>query len=118
MQFKHSPMETHFISIASIITAFGGFEIVKYLLNRRTNKRIARSQAQSEEFAALRDIIVFLQDQLRDEISRHKEQTALVRSLNSEIVGITREKTQAATELAIKRCERRGCPKREPQNNY
>ena len=111
-------METHFISIASIVTAFGGFEFVKYLLNRRSNRRIVRTQAQSEEFAALRDIIVFLQDQLRDEISRHKEQTALVRSLNSEIVEITREKTQAVTELAMKRCERHNCPNREPQNNY
>lgn len=111
-------METHFISIASVITAFGGFEIVKYLLNRHSNRRIARSQAQSEEFAALRDIIVFLQDQLRDEISRHKEQTDLVRSLNSEIVAITREKSQIATELALKRCEHRHCPNREPQNNY
>lgn len=46
--------------IASVLTAFGGWEAIKYFINKDTNKRIAEAEADSVEFTLLRDTNNFL----------------------------------------------------------
>ena len=52
--------------IASVLTAFGGWEAIKYYINKDTNKRIAEAEADSVEFTLLRDTNTFLQEQLQN----------------------------------------------------
>ena len=104
--------------IASVLTACGGWEAIKYLLNKETNKRIAEAEADSVEFSVLRQTVEFLQTQLREKEERFAQQTELVRKLNSEVLELTKEKGKVDLELQTYRCIRKKCGEREPQNGY
>lgn len=105
-------------TIASVLGTLGGFELIKYLLNRQTNARIADAQADGSEFAVLKETIQFLQEQLREKEKRFAEQTDLVRQLNTENLRLTAENGQLKAERSLKLCERRGCQQREPESGY
>ena len=66
----------------------------------------------------LREQIEFLQTQLRDKEVRFAEQTELVRRQNADIIKLMNEKAALDLELVLKRCERKKCAAREPQNGY
>ena len=104
--------------IASVLTACGGWEAIKYLLNKDTNKRIAEAEADSVEFTLLRQTVEFLQTQLREKEERFAQQTELVRKLNAEVLELTKEKGKVELELQTYRCIRKKCGQREPQNGY
>ena len=104
--------------IASVLTACGGWEAIKYLLNKETNKRIAEAEADSVEFSVLRQTVEFLQTQLREKEERFAQQTELVRKLNAEVLELTKEKGKVDLELQTYRCIRKECGEREPQNGY
>ena len=104
--------------IASVVTACGGWEAIKYLLNKETNKRIAEAEADSVEFSVLRQTVEFLQTQLREKEERFAQQTELVRKLNAEVLELTKEKGKVDLELQTYRCIRKKCGEREPQNGY
>ena len=104
--------------IASVLTACGGWEAIKYLLNKETNKRIAEAEADSVEFNVLRQTVEFLQTQLREKEERFAQQTELVRKLNAEVLELTKEKGKVELELQTYRCIRKKCGQREPQNGY
>lgn len=111
-------MKEILLTVASILTALGGWEMVKYLINRKTNGRVAEAQADSSEFTVLRDTVVFLQEQLQKKEERFAEQTDLVRRLTSENLELTRENSMLKTERSLKLCERRNCGQRQPQSGY
>lgn len=104
--------------IASVLTAFGGWEAIKYFLNKDTNKRIAEAEADSVEFSVLRQTVEFLQTQLREKEERFAQQTELVRKLNAEVLELTKEKGKVELELQTYRCIRKKCGQREPKNGY
>ena len=89
--------------ITSLMASLGGFELIKYLLNRRNNHRITGAQATTEEFHALREYNEFLQHQLQAKEEQYIEQTTLVRQLNGEMLKLTHEKADAQLELSRKR---------------
>lgn len=109
-------------TITTIIITLGGFEGIKWgittWINRKTNARRAETQADSDEFHLLREQIEFLQTQLKDKELRFAEQTEIVRKQNSDIINLTKEKAALELELALKRCERKLCTNRQPQNGY
>ena len=105
-------------TIVTIIGTLGGWEAIRYLINRRTNKRIEEAKADNSEFAVLQDIVLFLQKQLQDKEVRFAEQTELVRKLNAENLELTRDTAKLRAERELKLCERRNCPNREPQSGY
>ena len=94
-----------------MVGAIGGWEAMRYLINRKSNKRIEEAKADGSEFNLLKEVIVFLQQQLKD-------QTALIRKLNSENLTLTAEVSQLKAERAMKLCEKRACSAREPQSGY
>lgn len=104
--------------IVTIIGSLGGFETVKYFLNRRNNARIMEAKADSDEFAVLKEEVLFLQEQLKAKEERFAEQTQLVRSQNTEIIDLTKKLGATELELQRYRCIRKGCAQREPQNGY
>lgn len=111
-------MKEVILTAASILGTLGGWEMIKYLLNRKTNTRKAEAEADSSEFTVLRDTVVFLQEQLQKKEERFAEQTDLVRKLTAENLELTRENAMLKAERSLKLCERRNCMNREPQSGY
>jgi hypothetical protein len=102
--------------IGSVLSALGGWELVKYLLNRKTNARL--NDAQADESEVLSKTNVFLQEQLAKKEERFAEQTEIVRKLNAENIELTARVARLEAERSMKLCERRGCAQREPQSGY
>lgn len=110
------------MDIAMVVTAVVGslsfWELVRYLIHLRANRRKADSEADASEFSVLRETVVFLQEQLHKKEERFAEQTDVVRRLNAENLELVREVTTLKTERGLKLCERRNCLQREPQSGY
>lgn len=118
--------------ILTILGSMGGLEFLKWLMNRKSNARIANAQADTaelkndvDEFHLLRERLELSDKQLLDKEQRFHEQTQLVRELNRQLLDQTIEngKLQARisaleAERAMKLCERRGCRERQPQSGY
>ena len=127
-------MEGHTIiaSCAGAITALGGWEFVKWLLNRESNERIAQANAENfelknevDEFHFLRERLEFKEKEMLEKEKRFVEQPELVRTLNRQLLDQTIEngKLQARiseleAERKMKLCEKRGCIERQPQSGY
>ena len=98
-----------------LVTALGGIEgikqLIKWWMSRKTNARI-------EEFKALREYNEFLQKQLSEKEQRFVEQTDRLRKAQDELFTLKETNSDLKLELALKRCERKKCGDREPQNGY
>lgn len=105
-------------TLMAMLGSLGGWELVKYLINRKSNARISEAEADSAEFHILKEQIEFLQEQLKQKEERFAEQTQLVRNLNSEVIELTKTKGVLELELQKYRCIRAKCAQREPQNGY
>ena len=98
-----------------LVTALGGIEgikqLIKWWMSRKTNARIEDAHADVEEFKALREYNEFLQKQL-------SEKTDRLRKAQDELFTLKETNSDLKLELALKRCERKKCGDREPQNGY
>ena len=98
-----------------LVTALGGIEgikqLIKWWMSRKTNARIEDAHADVEEFKALREYNEFLLKQLSE-----KEQR--LRKAQDELFTLKEANSDLKLELALKRCERKKCGDREPQNGY
>ena len=105
-----------------LVTALGGIEGIKQLIkswmSRKTNARIEDAHADVEEFKALREYNEFLQKQLSVKEQRFVEQTDRLRKVQDELFTLKEANSDLKLELALKRCERKKCGDREPQNGY
>lgn len=111
--------------IITVITTLGGFETIKWWMNRKTHARMQEIKADSDEFHLLRERLELSDKQLLDKEQRFHEQTQLVRDLNKQLLDKTMENGQLQArisaleaERAMKLCERRGCKERQPQSGY
>ena len=105
-----------------LMTALGGIEgikqLIKWWMSRKTNARIEDVHADVEEFKALREYNEFLQKQLSEKEQRFVEQTDRLRKVQDELFTLKEANSDLKLELALKRCERKKCGDREPQNGY
>lgn len=108
--------------VGSVIGALGGFEAFKWGItawrNRKNDARIEDAHADVEEFRALREYNEFLQKQLSEKEERFVEQTGRLRQVQDELFKLKEDNSDLKLELAMKRCERKKCGDREPQNGY
>ena len=127
-------MELHTIiaSCAGVLTALGGWEFVKWLLNRKSNERIAQANAENielknevDEFHFLRERLEFKEKEMMEKEKRFVEQTELVRTLNRQLLDQTIENGKLQARISeleadrkMKLCEKRGCIDRQPQSGY
>ena len=102
-----------FSTIASLIGTLGVWEMIKYFINRKTNKRKEEAEADNAEFAVLREMITFLQEQLKEKEERFADQTARLRKTQDENFNLLREK--AMLELSL---EKAGGVKVDEGNNH
>lgn len=103
-------------TLIAIIGALGGFETIKYFLNRRTNSRIALAEAESAEFHTLQETVQFLQSQLQEKEERFANQTDRLRKTQDDLFAEREARHAAELELALKRCDDHLCPFRQPPN--
>lgn len=105
-----------------LISALGGVEgikqLIKFWMSRKTNARIKDARADVEEFKALREYNEFLQKQLSEKEERFVEQTGRLRTVQDELFSLKEENSNFKLELAMKRCEKKKCSDRIPQNGY
>lgn len=117
--------EIIFGTLATVLTTLGGWEAIKYLLNRKTNKRKEEAEADSAEFSVLRETVEFLQQQLKNMVEqdaekekRFVEQTNRLRETQDREHKLMIEKAQLELDLQKYRCVVPKCMQREPQNGY
>lgn len=79
---------------------------------------LSEAQADVDEFKALREYNEFLQKQLSEKEQRFVEQTDRLRKVQDELFTLKETNSDLKLELALKRCERKKCGDREPQNGY
>lgn len=104
--------------VAAVITALGGWEAIRYFINRKTNQRKEEAEADSVEFGVLRDTVAFLQQQLREKEERFADQTDRLRKVQDDYFKLMQKNQQNELELQRYRCVRPKCMNREPQNGY
>ena len=119
-------------TLIAILGAMGGWELVKWLLTRRANRKIATAnadqaeiQTEEAEFVYLRKRIEFCEQQMAEKEKRFADQTEVLRQAQRELLDMTIENGKLLAEIAalkaeraLKLCERRGCKERQPQNDY
>lgn len=119
-------------TIIAIITTLGGFETVKWWINRKTNARMLEIKADSDEYHLLRERLdvadkhlLEKEKQLYDKEQRFHEQTLVVRDLQKQLLDKAQEIGDMKSELsalkaerAMKLCERKGCSDRQPKSGY
>ena len=106
-------MMTIISTVARLIGTLSIWERVKYFINRKTNKRKEEAEADNAEFQVLREMITFLQEQLKEKEERFADQTARLRKTQDENYQLMREK--AMLELSL---EKNGHVKIDEGNNH
>lgn len=104
--------------VGGCLGAFGGFELLKYLFNRKSNSRKAGAEADYSEFTVLRDTTQFLQEQLKQKEERFAAHMDEHRKTVQELLAAERRIGELLAERSQKLCEVQKCPKREPYSGY
>lgn len=105
-------------TILTVVGSLGGFEALRYLMNRKANARKAESEADQSEFAVLRETCVFMQEQLRDKEKQYAEMFDKLQAKETENNNLSSELARVNAIMQMKLCERRGCPSRQPESGY
>lgn len=118
--------------VIAILGALGGWELVRWLLTRKANRRTAQAtaasaevKAEESEFTYLRGRVEFAEQQLLLKEQRFAEQTAVLREAQRELLEKTIDNGKLSAriaaleaERAMKLCERKGCAQRQPKSGY
>lgn len=131
-------MEFDWGTIATLIGAFGGWELVKYLLNRRANARHvsatadeaeahaeeAKIKAEKDKWELFNDMRQALQEEvlkkdqaLAEKDKKYAEQTQRLRNTQDELNNLYREHVELKAKYVYTdtwRCEEGKCRKRKP----
>lgn len=116
----------------TMITALGGLEFLKWLWTRKSKARMAAAEAdaaelkvEKDEFQLIRERLQYSDQQLMEKEQRFNEQTNLLRDTNRQLLEQIKENgllsakvASLEAERAMKLCQVRMCPKREPQSGY
>lgn len=92
---------------ATVVTALGGIELVKYLLNRKSNSRIAEANAFDVERKALLEDYKRVQSEVDDLKKKVDELYKKLHSLETERLDLIRENNEL--RLALKEAEKHVC---------
>lgn len=132
--------------LVTVIGAFGGLELFKWLFTRKQNKRVAEAQADNAEYESYQKQIDRYEERMADKdriiaekdarledkenkyhdiSNKYHEQTLLLREVNAKLLkkeeeyGDQKAKlSELLAERKMKLCERKGCRERQPQSGY
>ena len=97
--------------VVALITALGGFELLRYLAEWKSRRR-------QSEFHILEETIQFLQQELKESVQREAELTDRVYAMNSKLLEAEKANSSLMLELQRKRCDKLSCRHRQPPNEY
>jgi hypothetical protein len=127
-------------TVGVAVGAFGGFEFIKYLLNRRTNGRVAEAEADDAELGVFIRRVEALDKQLEvkdnqinlkdeqikaadsrysEQLKRYDEQTERLRAIQDECSQLQNKISQLELKCAhaqLWECQRASCKQRKPSN--
>lgn len=105
-----------------LVTALGGIEgikqLIKWWMSRKTNARIEDAHADVESSRLYGSTTSSCRSSFRWKEQRFVEQTDRLRKVQDELFTLKETNSDLKLELALKRCERKKCGDREPQNGY
>lgn len=119
-------------TIVTILSALGGFELIKWFYTRKSKKKveeaeaeIARIKADADEYHLIRERLDLLNKDMIEKEKRFMEQTNHVRELNRQLIdkeveigNYKAEISALKAERQMKLCQVRGCANRQPQSGY
>jgi GTP1/Obg family GTP-binding protein len=119
-------------TIVTIVSALGGFELIKWFYTRKSKAKVeeaeaevARIKADADEYHLIRERLDLLNKDMIEKEKRFMEQTNHVRELNRQLIdkeveigNYKAEISALKAERQMKLCERRGCQQRQPQSGY
>jgi GTP1/Obg family GTP-binding protein len=119
-------------TIVTIVSALGGFELIKWFYTRKSKAKVeeaeaevARIKADADEYHLIRERLDLLNKDMIEKEKRFMEQTNHVRELNRQLIdkeveiGNYKAKvSELEAERKMKLCERRDCANRQPQSGY
>ena len=125
-------INSNITTVVSLIAALGGIEFLKWLWTRKSKARMAAAEAdaaelkvEKDEFQLIRERLQYSDQQLMEKEQRFNEQTNLLRDTNRQLLEQIKENgllsakvASLEAERAMKLCQVRMCPKREPQSGY
>lgn len=132
--------------VATVMGAFGGLELIKWLYTRRSKRKEANAEAdkaeaeaekaeaeadkaavevesleikkEEDEFHFLRDRLRYKDEELMAKDKRITELTERVLEKTMENGTLSARISALEAERKMKLCERRGCLERQPQSGY
>lgn len=114
-----------FHTLAECASLLGGFELVKWLYrvisNKENNAKINDAEADEADFKVIKSVNTFLQEQLQAKEERFADQTTRLRAAQDERDQIRTKCVELELQLKdaeFHRCNVKGCPKRQPPNEY
>lgn len=100
-------ISTIITAAGSLLAALGGWEFVKYMLNRKTNNRVGAAEAFKVEYAALIEDYKRVQNEV-DELNKKVDALyAKVHQLEGERLDLIKENNEL--RLALKEAEKHVC---------
>ncbi len=111
--------------LTGCLTALGGWELVRYLLNRKSNERkadaeaeVAEATAERMKFENFQKAFEFSQEQLRLKEERFAELLNDYREAIRQNIEYERRIGELLAERSLKLCEVKKCGSREPFSGY
>jgi hypothetical protein len=125
--------------VATVMGAFGGLELFKWLYTRRSKRKESMANAEKaeaeaekaeveveslelkneeDEFHFLRDRLKYKDEELMAKDKRITELVERVIEKTMENGTLSARISALEAERKMKLCERRGCPERQPQSGY
>jgi hypothetical protein len=125
--------------VATVMGAFGGLELFKWLYTRRSKRKESMANAdkaeaeaekaeveveslelknEEDEFHFLRDRLKYKDEELMAKDKRITELVERVIEKTMENGTLSARISALEAERKMKLCERRGCPERQPQSGY
>ena len=101
---------------ATVLATLGGFEFIKWVVTRKYGKRVDEAEADKSEFGALREQVIFLQEQLlkKEEVCGADHAPSRPQSASWSWSARLR-----CSRLSVcSSCARRMCGERMPQSGY
>jgi len=114
-------LETVITVVATLVTALGGVELVKFLNTRKAARQVAATSAKSEEWNVAEKIYERHEGMLEAKSKKIEELYHEIGKLKEEKLTLTAEKNDLLLTnkmLLMQKCEVRGCANRKPPSEY
>jgi Ulp1 family protease len=105
----------------TVLGALGGFEFIKYLINRKTEKRKSDSEADNNDIVNIIQLTNHHDTRIKEKEEKIDSLYIRIRDYNAQVLDLTKQLNEKDLEIQlikIQKCEVRGCKERKPPSGY